>query len=92
MKKTNKNVINLLAFSALIIVAVLVVVNNLLPIVGVNVSGPLFKLLATVEKIFTIIVIGLAAYNFVAGKTKTIKIIYWVAVALFIVGVVLVWF
>ena len=92
MKKTNKNVINLLAFSALIIVAVLIVVNNLLPIIGVEMTGPFFRLLSTIEKIFSIIVIGLAAYNFVAGKTKAIKIVYWVAVALFVVGIVLVWF
>lgn len=92
MKKEDRNILNLLAFSALIIVALLIVVNNLLPIIGIDIGGPFFKLLSTIEKIFTVIVIGLSAYNFVAGKTKTFKIIYWVAVALFVVGIVLVWF
>lgn len=94
MKRTEKNVnvLNLMSFVALVIVAVLVVVNKLLPVVGVNTTGPFFHALETVEKLFTIIVIGISAYNFVAKKGKAIKITYWVSVALFVAGVVLIWF
>lgn len=89
MKTNNKNILNLLSFFALIIVAVLIVINNLLPAIGVNVSGRLFSILGTIKDIFILIVIGLSAYNFVAGKSKGWRITYWIAIVLFIVGVVL---
>lgn len=94
MKNTEKNVniLNLMSFVALVIVAILVVVNQLLPVVGIETTGPFFNVLATVEKLFTIIVIGISAYNFVANKGKGLKITYWIAVALFIAGIVLIWF
>ncbi len=94
MKNTEKNVniLHLMSFVALVIVAILVVVNKLLPIVGVNTSGPFFYALETIEKLFTLIVIGISAYNFVANKSKALKITYWVSVAVFIAGVVLIWF
>ena len=94
MKNTerNVNILNLMSFVALIIVAILVIVNQLLPVVGIETTGPFFHVLETIEKLFTVIVIGISAYNFVANKGKGLKITYWVAVALFIAGIVLIWF
>ena len=90
--KSDKNLLNCLSFFALVIVAVLIVVNNLLPLVGIEIKGMLFSILNTVKEVFILIVIGLSAYNFIAYKSKTWKIIYWVGVALFVAGVVLSWF
>ena len=92
MGKSNKNILNLFCFIALIIIAILILINNLLPLVGVNVSGPFFSALNTIKEILILIVVGLYAYYFVAGKSKTWKIIYWIAIALFIVGIILIWF
>ena len=94
MKKTEKNInlLNLLSFVSLIIVAVLIVVNNLLPIIGIETKGPFFNVLRTIQEIFTVIVIGVSAYNFVAKKGKGLKITFWIAIAIFVVGIVLLWF
>lgn len=94
MKNTEKNVniLNLMAFVALIIVAVLIVVNKLLPVIGIETKGPFFNALETIQLLFTIIVIGISAYKFVANKSKTWKIIYWICVVLFIASIVLLWF
>lgn len=92
MSKSNKSILNLFCFIALIIIAVLVLINNLLPIIGVNISGSFFSLLNTIKEIMILIVISLSAYNFVAGKTKAWRIIYWIAIALFIAGIILIWF
>ena len=94
MKKTEKNinVLNLLSFVSLIIVAVLIVVNNLLPIIGIETKGAFFNVLRTIQEIFTVIVIGVSAYNFVAKKGKGLKIAFWIAIAIFVVGIVLLWF
>ena len=94
MKNTEKNVniLNLMAFVALIIVAVLIVVNKLLPIIGIETKGAFFNALETIQLLFTIIIIGISAYNFVANKGKGLKITYWVAVALFVASIVLLWF
>ena len=92
MKSENKSIFYFFSFIVLIIAAILIAVNNLLPIIGVNVSGPLFSVLSTIKEIFILIVIGFSAYYFVVGKKKVWKIIYWIAIALFIVGIVLLWF
>ena len=49
MKNTEKNVniLNLMSFVALVIVAILVVVNQLLPVVGIETTGPFFHALET---------------------------------------------
>lgn len=92
MKKTDNNLLNLLAFISLVILAVLIVVNNFLPIIGINTTGVFFTILKTIQSLLTIIVIGVSAYNFVCNKSKAIKITYWVCIALFVAGIVLMWF
>ena len=92
MKTNNKNILDLLSFFALVIVAILIVVNNLLPIVGVEIKGVVFSVLNTIKEVFILIVVGLSAYNFVADKTKGWKITYLVAMILFVAGIVLYWF
>ena len=52
MKKTDSKILNFLAFFSLAIVAILIVVNNLLPLIGIEIRGALFNLLNTVKEIF----------------------------------------
>ena len=91
MKKSNQDLLNTLSYVALVIIALLLVVRNLLPIVGVNIDGPLFSILDTVQNIFILIVIGICAYNFASGKAKWVNILFWVAVVIFIVATILIW-
>ena len=90
--KNEKNVLSFLSFFALLIVAILIFVNKLLPIVGINVGGSLLDILSTIKEVFILIVVGISAYSFVANKNKTWKIVFWVAILLFVAGVVLIWF
>ena len=79
MKKSNKNLINLLAYIALVIVAALMVVDvlahfNVLAISG----GVLLNALNTLKNLCIIIVIGFVAYEFLPGNKKWVKILFTV--------------
>lgn len=89
MKSENKNIFNLFSFIVLVIAAVLIFVNKLLPVIGINAGGPLFAILDTIKDVLILIVIGLLAYNFAKGKKKGWKITYWVSLGLFVAGIVL---
>lgn len=89
---TRYDVIKVCCFIALIIGAIFVFINNLLPICGVNVSGPLFKVLALIEKVSLLIGIGLGAYGFARGNKKWIWILFIIALVIYIVGIVLIFF
>lgn len=89
MKSENRSIFYFFSFIVLVIAAILIFVNKLLPVVGVNASGPLFTILDTIQNIFVLLVIGFFAYYFVSGKKKAWKIVYWISLALFIVGIVL---
>ncbi len=92
MKSSNKNILNLLAYCALIIVALLMFVDNLLPLVGIEVKGVFFNILRTISNIFTIIILGVSAYKFTSDSKKWVRILYWIAVAVFVIATVLMWF
>ena len=92
MKSENKNILSLFAFIALITLAILEVLTGLNSI-GVELfGGTILSLLNTIKNICVVIVIGILAYNFVAGKKKGFIITYWICVAIFVVATVLMWF
>jgi len=91
MKKTNKGILNLLSYIALVAIGLLIILQNFLPIIHVIISGGLVNLLETVKNILVLIVIGCTAYNFTSGRKQWVKILFWVAVAIFVVGTILMW-
>lgn len=91
MKGSNKNVLNLMAYIAFIVVALLIVVNNLFPIMGIIIGGTLWNVLETVKNVLILLVLGIMAFNFTSGQAKWVKIIYWVALVIFVVGTVILW-
>jgi len=88
---SNVNILNLLSYISLVIVALLIFLTKLLPLVGLEVGGTLINVLDTVKEIFVIIVIGVNSYRFVVGKAKWLNIVYWISVVLFVASVVLIW-
>ncbi|MDE5547863.1 MAG: hypothetical protein K2J30_02585 [Clostridia bacterium] len=88
---TRYDVIKICCYIALVIGALFVFINNLLPVCGVTVSGPLFAILSLIERLAFLIGVGLAAYGFAASKGKKSAwfIIFIIAIVLFIVGIVL---
>ena len=91
MKNSNKDLLNTLSYVALVIIAFLLVIRTFLPVLGVNISGALVSILETVQNVFIILVVGICAYNFTIGKAKWVKILFWVAVIIFVVATVLIW-
>ncbi len=92
MKNSNKGFINLLSYVALVIVAILMVVDifahfNILTING----GVLLNLLSTIKNLCILIVIGFAAYNFLPGNKKWVKVLFWISVIVLIIGTVIMW-
>ena len=92
MKSSNKNALNTLSYVALIIVALLMLINHVLPLIGLDISGPLVNVLETIKNLFVLIVIGISAYNFLPGRAKWVSVLFWIAIIVYVVGTVLLWF
>ena len=88
MKTSNNNLLNMLSYVAMIIFALLLLISNVLPAIGLNIGGTLINALNTVQNILILIVVGVSAYNFIQGKAKWINVLYWIALVAFIVGTV----
>ena len=86
-----KGIVNFFAFVALVIIAFLLCITRLLPILGVNISGPIINLIATVQNVLILFIVGILAYNFAMGKRKWVKILFWCSVIVYIAGSILLW-
>lgn len=92
MKSSNKNTLNTLSYVALIIVALLMLINHVLPLIGLDIGGPLVNVLETIKNVFVLMVIGISAYNFLPGRAKWVSVLFWVAIIVYVVGTILLWF
>lgn len=84
-----RDLIKLCCYIALILAAVLIFINNLLPLVGVNVDGPLFNVLRLVKDIALLIGIVFGAFTFARSAGKVWTIIFWVAVVLYVASTIM---
>ena len=91
MKNSNKNLLNILSFVALVIIALLLAIENLLPLIGVELRGTLINVLNTVKNIFIMIVVGVSAFNFVSNRAKWLRLFFWIAILIIAVATVLMW-
>ena len=90
MKKNS--FLNLIAFLALVIVAVLFTISGVLPHLGIIIEGTVVNILDTIRSVFILIIVVCFSRNFVKGKAKWIKIIFWISIAIYVAGMVLIWF
>jgi hypothetical protein len=90
---SNKNsVINVLAFVALMIIAVLEILSGLSHL-GIDILGvTILAILSTVKNFCVILVIGVAAYDYISNKKHGYKIAFLIAVIVFLLGTVFAWF
>ena len=93
MKNTGKNVniLNLMAFIGVIIIAVLEVFGFLARHDILTVGGTLVNFLDTLKNICILLVIGITAYNFVSGRSKGWLITYIIAICIIILATVFIW-
>ncbi len=88
MKGSNKSALNVMAYIAFIVIAILIVINNLLP----GFAGEtLIKILETAKNVLVLIVLGIMGFNFASGSAKWVKIIYWIALVIFVAGTIILW-
>lgn len=79
-----KKFLNGLAYFALIIIGLLMLINGVLPRIGIEISGPAIGVLELIKNLFVLLTIGIVAYNYTLGKAKWVKVLYWIAVIIFI--------
>ena len=79
--------VRLCCFIALILAAVLILIFNVLPHIGLSIGGPVVRVLTFVKDIALLLGIAFGAYSFCQGK-KGLVITFWVAVALYVASAV----
>ena len=85
-KKSTKSLTSVCAFVGLIIAAGVFVVSGIFNALGL--FGAVVGILDLVGKIALFLAIAICAYQFVIGKTKGWKVVYWIALIVYAVGVV----
>ncbi len=88
---SNKNILNVLAYVALMLFAVLEIFAILAHFGVLTMGGLLVNLLNTIKNICVCVVIGFTAYGFLGGKKKGWVIAFWVALVIMVVCTVLLW-
>lgn len=91
-KNGKEKIVNFTAFFALAIIALLIVIKNFFPIIGITVQGTFVNVLETLQNVLMLLTLGIAGFNFVKDKKKGWKIAYWIIIAIFVIATVLVWF
>lgn len=95
MKPTNSDrnaIVEFAAFFTLAIIALLIVIKNFFPIIGIEMKGTFINVLETLQSVLMLVTLGIAGFSFVNGKKKGWKIAYWIIIGIFVVATVLVWF
>ena len=90
MKK--EGFISFLAFLALLIVATLFIASGVLPYLGIEFTDTVINVLDTIRSVFILIIVGVFSYRFTKGKAKWVKILFWISIAVYVAGTVLIWF
>lgn len=85
-KKSSKSLISTFAFAGLIIAAGVFLASGIFNFLGI-LTG-IISILDLVGKIALFLVVAICAYQFVIGKTKGWKIVYWIALIVYAAGVV----
>ncbi|MBR2498200.1 MAG: hypothetical protein IKB67_00575 [Clostridia bacterium] len=90
-EKGNKNILNVMSYIAFVIIALLILMNNLLPLIDVTIGPKIKNVLETVQNLLVLIVLGVLSYKFTLSSAKWIKVLYWIALIIFIAGTVILW-
>lgn len=87
MSSEKNSFIRLCCFVALILAAVLIMINNLFPLIGIEITGKFPAVLNLIKDIALLLGIAFGAYSFCRGK-KGLVITFWIAVLLYIASAI----
>ena len=86
MGNGNKNdFVRACAFWGIVVTAILFVVGGVLNFVGLNSIAGIFDLLA---KIALLVAVAIPAYDWIKYKKTAWKVVYWIALVIYVFGVV----
>lgn len=88
---SNNGALRVMAYIAFVVIALLILVNNLFPLMEIVITGPITNILETVKNVLILIILGIMAFKFTIGCAKWVKIIYWISLVIFITGTVILW-
>lgn len=91
MGNSKNQIIKTISYVSLIIIGLLVVIGSFLPLVGIVIKGALINILDTIKNVLVLIIVSVIAHGFISGKAKWVKVLYWVAIIVYITGIVLTW-
>lgn len=80
--------ISLCCIIALFLAALLIFINNVLPLIGVDISGKLISALNLIKDIALLLGIAFGAWRFVRNRGKVWRILYIVAVVLYVASAI----
>ena len=81
--------IKICCYVALILAALLIFINNFLPLIGIEVKGPFFAVLGLIKDIALLLGIVFGAFAFARSQGKTWVIIFWIALVLYVASVIM---
>ncbi len=87
--RNNKEMLPFFSFVALVFIALLVLVNSILPHIGIIIDGLVFRIISLIKDVLVLFVVGALAYTFIKPKTKAWVITYWVSIIIFVAALVI---
>ncbi len=91
MKGNKKSFLSCLAFIAFIVLAVLIALSGLSSL-NIEIFGStVLKVLETVKNVCILVVLGYLSFVFVKTSGKFLKIVFFVAVCVFVAGTIMAW-
>ena len=88
MGKERNDFVRFCAFFALVLAALLIFVDNVLPLIGLEIGGKIVNVLRLIKDIALLLGIAFAAFSFAYAHGKGWKITYWVALIIYIASAV----
>ncbi len=88
MGKEKNDFVKFCSFWALIIAALIIFINNVLPRIGITITGKVIGILGLVSNIALLLGIAFGAYAYADNKGRGWRITFWIATILFLASTV----
>ena len=84
MGKEKNDFVKFCSFWALVLAALLIFVYNVLPQIGINITGKVFGILGLIKDVALLLGIAFGAYAYADSKGKGWRITFWIAIILYL--------
>lgn len=91
--RVKNRLVDLACYTALVVAAIILLIQNILPLCNINITGKAIDVLTVIQQIAVLVGIASGAYKFSRNtRSKAFKIIYYVAIVIYIVAIILIFF